>query len=94
MTNLPCCGPDCDRDALTIEASNDIDKPWLYEFCSRDCWETVDILQHLRAEGEELTDIAADEIEARDKRIANMEQIIDRLIEAFGLDAVHEVLKK
>ncbi len=89
----PCLAPGCTQEA-DIGSEPGIQFAWVFEFCSRKCWETVDILQHLRAEGEELTDIAAEEIELRDKRIANMGSIIDRLIEAFGPVAVNRVLAK
>ncbi len=89
----PCLAPGCTRSAQTCSFLAS-DEPWLFEFCSRECWDTVDIVDHLRAEADELCTIAAEAIEARDKRIANMESVIKKLIDAFGVVAVNRVLKK
>ena len=69
-------------------------EPWLFDFCSRECWETVYIADHLRAEDDQLTTIAAEEIEERDLRIDTLVKTIEKLMDAFGVVAVNEALKK
>jgi hypothetical protein len=88
----PCHAPGCEKSAQTCMCLS-CDEPWLFEFCSRECWNTVWIVDHLRAEDDQLSQIAAEEIEARDDRIANMERIIERLTDAFGVVAVDRALK-
>lgn len=88
---MKCYAPGCKKEAQTCGCSL-CDEPWLFEFCSRECWSTVGIVDHLRAEPDMLSTIAAEEIETRDSRIKNMEKTIQKLIDAFGVKAVNDVL--
>lgn len=87
----PCKAPGCTKEAQNCVCLS-CEEPWLFEFCSRECWSTVDIVDHLMAEPDMLSTIAAEEIEARDSRIENMERTIQKLIDAFGVRAVNDVL--
>lgn len=101
----PCKAPGCKKESQTCMCMS-CEEPWLYEFCSRECWNTVDIVDHLRAESDMLSTIAAEQIEyhkeeieylwekneKQTQRIENMEGTIQKLIDAFGVKAVNDVL--
>ncbi len=96
--NNPCQAPGCTKSAQTCSCLS-CDEPWLYDFCSRECWDTVDIVDHLRAEPDMLSTIAAEQIEYHKEEIRylwekneNMETIIQKLIDAFGVKAVNDVM--
>ncbi len=57
-----CRAPGCDKSAIDNTEGEWSDAPWAFEFCSRECWSTVDIVDHLRAEPDMLCQIAAEEI--------------------------------
>lgn len=72
----PCKAEGCERNQQTCRCSSCME-PWLYEYCSEECWESIPIAKRLEDENDWLCGVAAKHVHGLEKEIEDLKKVLD-----------------